>query len=317
MKRVTLAAMRLAAAFVAAWLPALALAEEPTPEGTGRVVAATASSTAIPEDRYGVAHLFDLDDATTWCAREKVHVQVTVRLDRPTTIDTLHVTLGTPLAWRANPRVKQVFVTVLQDGQTMKKIRHKWPDRDEPREGRVNVGARGDTIIFDIDQVYGGSSMSGMCVAGVRLVGGPDGGQTIDGGNLAATVWGEEPMTRAVQREFTVYRDTADGEAAATLELAKRGKLEYRDDALGLKLEGKWRLEAGPDGQGMQLVFDVGKAKLGGKRLKIPEALERLVVPWRFAPLAEGEAATFVPWIAFGVADGALVAAPPRSVAPR
>jgi hypothetical protein len=277
----------------------LAAADEPI-----QVTAATASSTTA--QAHSVSHLFDLDEATTWCAREKAKATVGVKLSGTITIDAAHLALGDFSDWKAGPRIKQVFVTVLDGDKTVKKVRHKWPDGEDPREGKVNLGAPGDGVLIEFDLSYAGSGSGGLCVSGVRL---ESAGATVDTTPIAAEAWGERAINDRFPGDYTVLRNTPDGDAAAArLEVKKRGKFEYRDSGIDLKVEGKWKL------QGTELVFDVTKAKANDKRIPYPK--EPIPVSLRFQ-VPDGGAPSFVPWIAF-VRDetGALVAEPPKAVLP-
>lgn len=286
-------------------------------EPPGRIVAATATSTRAPVETNAPARLFDRNDVTAWCAREPVKVRLTLRLDRPTRVETVHLALGHLAAWRANPRVKQVFVTISSGGETVKKIRHKWPDRDEPREGRVNVGATGDLLVVDFDQAYAGSAPGGLCVASLRLMGGLDGAQELDATDVAATLWSDEDLAELLRRTFRLVREIDGAEMTGTLELTKRGRYEY-EDASGVRVSGRWAVERGAgEGEGARLVFRAEKVRVGKKKLDVPEALARHVVEWRWGPPAPGEPPALVPWVAYGLGEGgALEVVAPREVKP-
>ncbi len=291
------AAMRLVGVAILILCAGVAAADEAV-----QVTSATASSTS--SESHAVSLLFDLDEATTWCAREKAKVTVGVKLSGRSMVDTAHLALGDFSDWQRGPRVKQVFVTVLDGDQTVKKVRHKWPDAQDAREGKVNLGAPGDGVLIEFDLSYAGSGSGGLCISGVRF---ESGGATVDTTPMAAEAWGVDAIADRLPGEYTVLRTTPDGDAApARLEVKKRGKFEYRDDGIDLTLEGKWKIAGGG------LALSVTKAKVRGKRIAHPK--DPIPVTWRFQA-QDGGAPSFVPWVAF-VRDetGALVAEPPRSV---
>jgi hypothetical protein len=270
-----------------------ASAEEPA-----RLIAAVGSSSL--GDRHGTQKLFDLDEATTWCAREKARVSVGMKLSRVTSVAAARIALGNYGDWSGGPRVKQVFVTVLDGDKVVKKVRHKWPDRDEPRDGTVNLRASGDAVLVEFDLVYAGTGSGGLCISGIALDELGEGGAAapIDTADLAQAAWGKDAIEKLLPGLYTSWRPGPEGDVAAKLELTKRGRFEYRDDALDLAVEGKWKLtRAGADAP-LRLSIEIRKAKAGGKRIGFPAGA--LDAPWRFAPLGEGGAPGFIPWIAFG-----------------
>lgn len=284
----------------------------------GDVVGVTASSTKAPEASHGPARLLDGDDATAFCARDKVKVRVVLTLSGPTHLDALALTLGDPAGWKQSPRVKQVFVTVREGEQTVKKIRHKWPDRDEVRGGKVTLGATGDNVVIDFDQVYAGKGLGGLCVAGAELIASEDGDtRVVDSAGLVAVVAGDERTKASLARTWKIA--TGDGGEPASLELGKRGTFEYKDAAADLKVTGSWRVVDGTGAAagGRALELKVTKAKRGGKRVTIPATLAPHVARWRHGPVGEGGAAEFQPWVAYAVDEtGALSAVVPVGVAP-
>jgi hypothetical protein len=289
----------------------LAAAASASADDIGDAVGAVASSTRVPDEEYGVARLFDGDDRTTWCAREKVDVQVTVALSKATRVDTLTLTLGNPGAWKQAPRVKQVFVTVRDGERTIKKVRHKWPDRGQVRSGTVNLGATGDNVLIDFDQVYAGTGTSPLCVGGVSLTASdPSTTRPVDAASLVAASWGDDRVKKALARKWKVFLPGDDG-GEAKLELG-RGSFEFRGE--GLKVSGTWTLED-VDGR-RTFALRVTKAKAAGKRLPIPEELAPHRGAWRFAAPTEGATAMLLPWIAFAVQDGALALIAPLAVTP-
>jgi hypothetical protein len=276
-----------------------------------RIVAAEASSTEGSEATTGVARLFDGDDGTTWCAREKVKARITLRLAGVTRLSTLELGLGHPTQWKAGPRIKQVVVSVIGEGRLLKKVRHKWPD-GEPRAGRVNLQVSGDTVVVDVDQVYAGSGPRGLCLAGLRLSGGYDGGEApVDAAALAARALGADAARAALARDFEVVVPVGEGEHRHRLRLTRQGKLVYEDTTTGLVVTGTWKLD------GEELVVTLARAKRGKAAITVPPALATLRGAWRFAEPADGQPPTFLPWLALTVGDdGALAPAPPRAVLP-
>jgi hypothetical protein len=281
--------------------------DDPAAAALGRITDASASTTDGPDDAAGVARLFDDDDATSWCARGKTKEKLTLRLGRSTRLATLELALGHPPSWKATPRVKQVFVSVLDDGKLQKKIRHKWPDGDA-RRGRVHLDVTGDAVIIEIDQVYAGSGPRGLCLAGVRLAGGYDGADTpIDAAGLASAALGEDAARTALTRDFLVVVPTSSGEAQHQLTL-KRGKFTYRDTGTGLEVTGTWKLSPAPSGRGLALELAPTKATRDKKKVALGAATAHLDV-WRF------QSGAFVPWIAFAVDEsGTLFAYDPQAV---
>jgi hypothetical protein len=296
------------AAILVAALSTAARADE---DETPRITRAVASSTAGAA--HGVEKLFDLDEATTWCAREKAQVSVAVQLSRPAVLRAARLSLGDFANWKKGPRIKQVFVTVLDGDKTVKKVRHKWPDADEPRDGKVNLDAPGNAVLVEIDLVYAGTGSGGLCLSGVTLEHGADGDSApLDGADLAAVAWGAKNLEKMLPGVYTVVRAGPEGDVSATLELKKRGRFEYEDEQLDLVVQGKWSVSSNEDGA-VFLELDVRKAKAGGKRIGIPS--EPHVVAWRFGVQEEGGAPTFVPWNAYlRDENGALVPAPPVRV---
>jgi hypothetical protein len=292
------------------WL-GLGMQREARADEPARIVSAIASSTA--NERNGVENLFDLDEATTWCAREKARVSVGIKLSHVTPIATARLSLGNYGDWSGGPRVKQVFVTVLDGDKLMKKVRHKWPDRDEPRDGTVNLKAPGDAVLVELDLVYAGTGASGLCLSSIALDADGDGGPTpIDPADVASAAWGKDAIQKLLPGTYTTWRPGPEGDVAAKLEIKKRGRFEYRDEALDLAVEGKWKLDRTADGP-IRLIIEIGKAKAGGKRIAFPS--KSIAAPWRFAPLGEGGAPGFIPWLAFGRDEtGAVVRIDPTRV---
>lgn len=288
-------------------LPALAHAQD------ARIVAASTTGTPTG-DGYAVHRLFDLDEVTTFCAREKVKFKVSVQLAKPTYLAAVYLSLGDPASWKQKPRVKQVFASVYLGDRLVKKIRHKWPDRDEAREGKVNLEASGDSVVLEVDQAYAGKQASaGLCLASLRLEANTrDGLAPVDAADLAALSWTPDQVQNALTHKFTI----ALGSGTAVLELGKRGKLGYRDDAAKLEIEGRWKLDTSQPGS-RRLVFELSRVKAAGKKQAVPEDLARYFAAWRFLAPGEGEAPTFVPWEAFVVDDrGGLGRVAPQSVKP-
>lgn len=250
------------------------------------LISAAASSEA--GESHAVSRLFDLDEASTWCAREKARVSVALKLSAARELTTLDLALGDYSDWRGGPRVKQVYVSVLMGDALVKKVRHKWPDSPEPREGRVNLNAPGDRVLVEIDLVYAGQGTGGLCLSGMRLEG-------VDLAPLAAAAWGAENVEKSLIGKHAID----DG----WLVLEKRGKFEWSSG--DLKVSGKWKVVDGA------LELSVTRAR--HLKTKLADAVLRGEL--RFGPRNEGDAPSFTPHFGIGMADGALVVTRPLKVA--
>ncbi len=294
----------------------LAVAAAARADEIGDVVEAVASSTAAPVAEHAVTRLFDQDDATIWCAKEKVHVSVTVKLSRETHLDAVELSLGDPMGWKASPRVKQVFVSVLQGDRVMKKIRHKWPDHAQSKPGKVNLDATGDGVVIDVDQVYAGTGLGGLCLAGVRFVASdPTATRDVDAAGLAADGWSDDQLRNSLSHAWKIATSLDADAKPAELDVNKRGTFAYRDATSGLTVDGKWVVAPAAPPKGRALQLTITRARVGRKAVTAPAGAT--TVGWRFAPAAEGDPPTFAPWFAFGLDEnGAVVLTEPQSVRP-
>jgi hypothetical protein len=273
-----------------------------------RLAGASASST-VSGDSHTVWTLFDGDEASTWCAKEKVHVQLTLRLGRVTTLGTLHLSLGDSKAWARTPRIKQVFVTVKDGEKTMKKIRHKWPDHDGPKVGLVNLGAPGDSVVIDIDQVYAGSGTGGLCIPELTLEHAEGTPGPVDTAGAMAALWSHDSTRKALIGRYDVIR----GGARGRIEINKRGTFTYSDAEIGLALEGKWELQDPTDDAGTVLRVKLRKMKIKGQKQAVPPQLESHTIPWVLDTAASTPA--FLPWASYTIDEsGAVVLVPPDDV---
>lgn len=266
---------------------------------------ATASTTYGTAERRAVGRLFDGDPATTWCGSRKVKDTVTLALGESVPLTVLTLSLGNASAWKDSPRVKQVIVTVREGDRTVKKIRHKWPDHDEPSDGTVNLGAPGDNVLVEFDKVYAGATPRALCVGELGLEG-------VDTAAVALAGMSDEERLGAVMRSFTSVRE-GDG-ANATLAIKRGGVFTFA--ASDLRVSGRWSFAAAP-GTGTTaktiLRFTPQSSVDGSKRLTVPAGLATHDVPMRHGA---GTPPVPVPWLSYANETGALALAQPVEVQP-